>query len=258
MSTQIHPTALVDPTAALGLNVTLGPWTMVGPRVVVGDRSVLAPRAILEQNVHIGQDCVIGVGSVIGGDPQDLKFQGEETWVEIGSSTTIREYSTINRGTAASGTTIVGTGCLIMSYVHLAHDCQVGNGVIIANATQCAGHVTIHDKATISGLCALHQFVTIGQLAFLGGCTRVNQDVPPFVRAVGSPMEMYGINSLGIQRAGIAKEVLVALKTAYRTCFNAGLPLTQAIERARQPIPRPPEVEQFLGFLENAGRGIPA
>lgn len=201
MTPAIHPSALIDPSAELGSGVTVGPYAIVGPNVLVGDRCRLGPRVTLQRNVRLADDVQVGDGSILGGDPQDLKYRGEETWVEIGEGTIIREYSTINRATPATFKTTVGARCFIMTYVHLAHDCHVGDDVVIANATQCAGHVTIHDRAILSGLNAVHQFVTIGTYAFVGGGSRVNQDIPPYVKAVGNPMELYGLNSIGLQRA---------------------------------------------------------
>jgi UDP-N-acetylglucosamine acyltransferase len=219
----IHPTALIDPAAELGTGVTVGPHAIIGPNVIVGDRSRVGPRATLQ--------C---------------------------EGTIIREYSTINRATTATFKTTVGAHCFIMSYVHLAHDCHVGDDVVIANATQCAGHVTIHDRAILSGLNAVHQFVTIGTYAFVGGGSRVNQDIPPYVKAVGNPMELYGLNSIGLQRAGFSGETVAALKRAYRLFFNSDLNLSQAMERARSELPPYPEVERFLAFVESSERGVPA
>jgi UDP-N-acetylglucosamine acyltransferase len=254
----IHPTALIDPSARLGTGVTVGPWAIIGPQVTVGDRCRIGPRATLQRNVLLAEDVRIGDGAILGGDPQDLKYGGEETWVEIGEGTIIREYSTINRGTAATLKTTVGARCFIMSYVHLAHDCHVGDDVVIANATQCAGHVTIHDRAILSGLNGVHQFVTIGTYAFVGGGSRVNQDIPPYVKAVGNPMELYGLNSLGLQRAGFPGETVAALKRAYRLIFNSDLNVSQAMERARTELPALAEVERFLTFVESSERGVPA
>ena len=258
MSSTIHPTALIDPSAELGVGVAVGPYAIIGPQVSVGDRCRLGPRVTLQRNVRLAEDVSIGDGSILGGDPQDLKYGGEETWVEIGPQTIIREYSTINRATAATFKTTVGARCFIMTYVHLAHDCQVGDDVVIANATQCAGHVTIHDRAILSGLNAVHQFVTIGTYAFVGGGSRVNQDIPPYVKAVGNPMELYGLNSIGLQRAGFSGETIAALKRAYRLFFNSDLNLSQALERARSDLPPFPEVERFLAFVESSERGVPA
>jgi UDP-N-acetylglucosamine acyltransferase len=258
VSSTIHPTALIDPSAELGAGVAIGPHAIIGPQVTVGDRCRLGPRVTLQRNVRLAEDVSIGDGSILGGDPQDLKYGGEETWVEIGPQTIIREYSTINRATSATFKTTVGARCFIMTYVHLAHDCQVGDDVVIANATQCAGHVTIHDRAILSGLNAVHQFVTIGTYAFVGGGSRVNQDIPPYVKAVGNPMELYGLNSIGLQRAGFSGETVAALKRAYRLFFNSDLNLSQALERARSDLPAFPEIERFLAFVESSERGVPA
>jgi UDP-N-acetylglucosamine acyltransferase len=256
--TLIHPTALVDPSAELGQGVSVGPFAIIGPNVLVGDRCRLGPRVTLQRNVRLAEGVTVGDGSILGGDPQDLKYGGEETWVEVGEGTIIREYSTINRATTATFKTTVGARCFIMTYVHLAHDCQVGDEVVIANATQCAGHVTIHDRAVLSGLNAVHQFVTIGTFAFVGGGSRVNQDIPPYVKAVGNPMELYGLNSIGLQRAGFSGETVAALKRAYRLFFNSDLNLSQAMERARTELPPFPEIERFLAFVESSERGVPA
>lgn len=258
MSSTIHPTALIDPSAELGTGVVVGPYAIIGPQVCIGDRCSVGPRVTLHRNVRLAEDVSIGDGSILGGDPQDLKYGGEETWVEIGPQTIIREYSTINRATSATFKTTVGARCFIMTYVHLAHDCHVGDDVVIANATQCAGHVTIHDRAILSGLNAVHQFVTIGTYAFVGGGSRVNQDIPPYVKAVGNPMELYGLNSVGLQRAGFSGETVAALKRAYRLFFNSDLNLSQALERARSDLPAFPEVERFLAFVESSERGVPA
>lgn len=258
MSAGIHPTALIDSSADVGRGVTIGPYAILGPNVVVGNGCRLGPRVTLQRNVRLAEGVSVGDGSVLGGDPQDLKYAGEETWVEIGEGTIIREYSTINRGTTATFKTTVGARCFIMTYVHLAHDCHVGDEVVIANATQCAGHVTIHDRAVLSGLNAVHQFVTIGTHAFVGGGSRVNQDIPPYVKAVGNPMELYGLNSIGLQRAGFSGETVAALKRAYRLFFNSDLNLGQALERARTELPPFPEVERFLAFVESSERGVPA
>ena len=257
MTVAVHPTAIVDPGAELGHGVEIGPWAMIGPDVTVGDRCRIGPRARLQQNVRLGPDVRVGDGSILGGDPQDLKFKGEETWVEIGAGTIIREYTTINRGTSASYRTVVGERCFIMTYVHLAHDCHIGDEVVIANGTQLAGHVTIQDRAVLSGLNAIHQLVTIGSYAFVGGGSRVNQDIPPYVKAVGNPMELYGLNSIGLQRAGFSGETISALKRAYRLFFNSELNLSQALERARSDLPASPEVDRFLAFVESSERGVP-
>jgi UDP-N-acetylglucosamine acyltransferase len=198
----------------------------------------------------------VGSGSILGGDPQDLKFKGEETTVEIGEGTTIREYVTINRGTSHSLKTSVGRNCFVMSYVHFAHDCHVGDNVIISNGTQLAGHVTVEDFAGISGLVAVHQFVRIGAHSYIGGCSRVAKDVPPYLKAVGNPVKLYGLNSVGLQRRGFSDTTIRALKRAYRLLFRSEMNLGQALERARAEIEPTPEVEHFLGFIDQSQRGI--
>jgi UDP-N-acetylglucosamine acyltransferase len=256
MTAEVHPTAWVSPTALLGPGVRVGPYAMVGDGCEVGEECILEPRSILERNVRLGPRVTVGIGSVLGGEPQDLKFRGEETWVEIGEGTRIREYSTINRGTAHSFKTSVGKGCFIMSYVHLAHDCHLGDGVIISNATQLAGHVIVEDRAILSGLVAVHQFVKIGRHAFVGGCSRVAKDVPPFLKAVGNPVKLYGLNTVGLQRSGFDEVTIRELKRAYRLFFRSELNLSQAMERARSELQLVPDVEYFLRFLEESGRGV--
>jgi UDP-N-acetylglucosamine acyltransferase len=252
----IHRTALVDPTARLGQDVSVGPYAIIGPSVSVGDRSSIAAHAVLERNVRLGVGVKVGIGTVIGGDPQDLKYKGEETWVEVGDGTILREYCTINRGTTATGRTTIGQRCFLMSYVHIAHDCVIGNDVIMANGVQMAGHVSVDDRAIISGLTPIHQFVRIGTFAFVGGGSRVNQDVPPFTKAVGNPVHLYGLNSVGLQRAGFSPDVKLALKRAYRLLFNSDLTVSQGIARARADLPETPEVETFLRFIEGSQRGV--
>jgi UDP-N-acetylglucosamine acyltransferase len=255
-TTRIHPSAIISPDAQLGEGVEVGPFALVGEGCVIADGCVIGARATLERNVRLASNVRVGVGSVLGGDPQDLKFRGEVTTVEIGEGTTIREYATINRGTSHSYKTSVGRSCFIMSYVHLAHDCHVGDNVIISNAVQLAGHVTVEDYATISGLSAAHQFVRIGAHSFVGGCSRVAKDVPPFLKAVGNPIKLYGLNSVGLQRRGFADDTVRELKRAYRLMFRSELNVSQALERARAELQPLPEVTRFLRFIEESQRGI--
>jgi UDP-N-acetylglucosamine acyltransferase len=256
MSARIHASAIVDRKAVVSPDVRIGPWAIVGPRCVVGRGSVIEARATLEENVELGEGVTVGIGSVLGGKPQDLKFQGEDTSVVIGDGTTIREYVTINRGTSESLRTTVGRECFLMSYVHLAHDCHLGDGVIISNGTQLAGHVTVEDYAIISGLCAVHQFSRIGRHSFIGGCSRVPKDVPPFVKAVGNPIRLFGLNSVGLRRRGFAEEVVAELKKAYRLLFRSELNVSQAIEQATSELHPFPEVRDLIAFVETSGRGV--
>ena len=256
MSVRIHPTALVSDDAQLGENVEIGAFAIVGPECVIGDGCVIAPRATVERRFTRAANVRVGIGSVVGGDPQDLKFQGERTFVEIGEGTVIREFVTINRGTAHSDRTVVGRGCLLMSYVHLAHDCHVGNNVIISNASQIAGHVVIEDRATISGLVSIHQFVKLGAHSFVGGSSKVTQDVPPYLKAQGNPVKLYGLNSVGLTRSNFDPAVVRELKRAYRIFFRSELIVSRALERAREELHPYPEVEHFLTFVSNSGRGL--
>jgi UDP-N-acetylglucosamine acyltransferase len=176
--------------------------------------------------------------------------------VEIGENTIIREYSTINRGTGESLKTTVGRDAFLMSYVHLAHDCHLGDGVILANGVQLAGHVSIDDKAILSGLTAVHQFVRIGRNAFIGGMSRVSKDIPPFIKAVGNPVELYGLNTVGLQRSGFSDETIRELKRAYRLFFRSELNISQALERAHRELGDVPEVRELISFLETSGRGV--
>ncbi|HEY2066153.1 MAG TPA: acyl-ACP--UDP-N-acetylglucosamine O-acyltransferase [Gemmatimonadaceae bacterium] len=256
MSPRIHPTAIVSPDAQIDHDVDIGPFAIIGEGCTIAGGCLIGPRATLERNVILGPNVKVGSGTILGGDPQDLKFKGEHTTVEIGEGTTIREYTTINRGTTQSFKTTVGKNCFIMSYVHLAHDCHVGDGVILVNSVQLAGHVTVGDKAIIAGQSAAHQFVKIGQYAFVGGCSRISQDVPPYVKAVGNPIKLYGLNSVGLQRNNFPEEVVRELKRAYRIFFRSELNVSQAKERAAAELKPFPEVLQLLRFMEESGRGV--
>ncbi|HEX5438219.1 MAG TPA: acyl-ACP--UDP-N-acetylglucosamine O-acyltransferase [Gemmatimonadaceae bacterium] len=256
MSRRIHPTAIIADDAQLGDGVDIGPYAIIGQDCMVGDGCVIAARAVLERHVRLAANVKVGVGTVIGSDPQDLKFDGEVTTVEIGENTVIREYSTINRGTTQSMKTTVGCGSFIMSYVHLAHDCHVGDGVILANAAQLAGHVTIESYAIISGLTAVHQFVKIGAHSFIGGASRVAKDIPPYLKAVGNPVRLYGLNSVGLRRSGFDPALILELKRAYRLFFRSELNVSQAIERAQAELEMYAEVKHFIEFVDKSQRGI--
>ena len=253
---KIHPTAIVSPQATLAPDVEVGPFAIVGPQVEAAAGCRIGARATLEQNVRLGPQCRVGSGSILGGAPQDLKYAGVETWVEIGEGTVIREYCTINRGTTQSRLTRLGRNCLVMTYVHIAHDCHIGDRVILTNGVQLAGHVTIDQCAIISGLTPVHQFVKIGAYAFVGGMSRVTKDVPPYTKAVGNPMKLYGLNAVGLQRHGFTPETVAELKKAYRLFFRAGLNISQALERSRAELVMLPEVETFLQFIEASARGV--
>jgi UDP-N-acetylglucosamine acyltransferase len=252
----IHPTAIVHPGAELGAGVSVGPWAVIGERCVVGDGCTIAARAVLERNVTLAARVSVGIGSIIGGDPQDLKYAGEDTDVTIGEGTVIREYATINRGTAESGRTSVGRNCFIMTYVHLAHDCHVGDHVILSNGCQFAGHVTVEDRVGVSGLCVAHQFTRLGRHAYIGGGSKVVQDVPPFTMATGNPSKLYGLNSVGLRRNGFPAETVRALKQAYQILFRSDLKLAEAVARVEAEVPACPEIRHLLEFVTSSPRGV--
>jgi UDP-N-acetylglucosamine acyltransferase len=222
----------------------------------VGARTRIGSHVLIERDTTVGEECTIHQGAVLGTDPQDLKYMGEPTVLVVGDRTVIREYATLNRGTIASGRTRVGSDCMLMAYTHVAHDCHLGNHVILSNAVNMAGHVSIGDWAIVGGLTPIHQFVRIGAHAFVGGATRVAKDVPPYVKAAGSPMELYGLNSVGLQRRGIPDDVRRELKRAYRLFFASNHNVAQALARAREELRALPEVEVFLTFFENSERGV--
>jgi UDP-N-acetylglucosamine acyltransferase len=253
---RIHPSAIVSPDAEIAPDVEIGAYAIVGENCTIDSGCVISARATLERNVRLEKNVQVGIGTILGGLPQDLKFAGEETSVEIGEGTVIREYTTINRGTAHSFKTTVGRNCLLMSYVHLAHDCHIGNNVILSNVVQLAGHVTVEDKAIISGLSAVHQFARIGRHSFIGGMSRVSKDIPPFLKAVGNPVKLYGLNTVGLQRGGMDEATIRELKRAYRLLFRSDLNVTQAIERAHNELESMPEVKELIHFVEASERGV--
>jgi UDP-N-acetylglucosamine acyltransferase len=254
MATLIHPTAIVEKGAELGAGVQVGPYAVIGGNVTVGDEAHIASHVVLEGNTRIGARVKISAGAVIGGDPQDLKYKGEETWAEVGDDTIVREYVTINRGTTQSFRTTVGKGCLLMSYVHLGHDCHLGDGVIVSSTSGLAGHVDIGHRAIINGMVGIQQFIRIGTFSYVGGHSAVRKDVPPFCRTDGE--RVLGLNKIGLERSGFSKEAVETLQQAYRYFFRSSLNITQAIERVRGEVPSCPELETLVSFIESSDRGV--
>lgn len=253
---RVHQTAIVDDSAVLGDEVVVGPYSIVGPDVAIGTGSVIGPHVLIERDTTIGHQCAISKGVVLGTDPQDQKYEGERTSLEVGDRTVIREYATLNRGTRATGRTVVGSDCLIMAYTHVAHDCEIGNHVILANAVNMGGHVVIEDWVTVGGIVPIHQFVRLGAHSFCGGGSRVPQDVPPYLRVAGNPPKLYGLNTVGLERRGVSTDVRKALKHAYRVLFQSKLSLSRALERAEVEVDPKPEVRQLLQFIRTSERGI--
>jgi UDP-N-acetylglucosamine acyltransferase len=249
------PLADVDPSAELGTDVVIGPYCVVGPNVVLGDGTQLGPHVVIERDTVLGERCTVHAGAVLGGDPQDLKYRGEASRLVVGERTVIREFATLNRGTSAQGSTVIGSDCLIMAYAHVAHDCIIGQHVVLANAVNMGGHVTIEDWVIVGGLTAIHQFARIGRHAIVSGASAVRKDVPPFCKAAGNPIRLYGLNSVGLQRRGFSDTVRRDLRRIYRTFFQSHLNVTLAIEAARAE-PGGSEVQTFIEFVERSERGI--
>ena len=256
MSNQIHPTALIGSKAELGDNIVVGPYSVIENDVVIGSGTQIGPHVYCADGARIGKECRIHNGAVVATVPQDLKFKNEKTTFEIGDNTTIREFCTLNRGTAEHMKSTVGSNCLLMAYVHIAHDCTIGNNVIIANAVQMGGHVTIEDWVVVGGLTAIHQFTSIGQQTMVGGHFRVPKDVPPYILAGGSPLTYEGLNVIGLRRRGFARETLDSLSQAYHLLYLSKLNVSQAVARIRQEMSLTPEINNLLTFIERSKRGI--
>ena len=257
MTEGVHPSALVDPAARLARGVTIGPYSIVGPEVQIGEGSWIGAHVVLDGRTRIGRNNRIFHFASIGGPPQDKKYGGEPSTVEIGDGNTIREYVTINRGTALdAGATRIGDDNWIMAYVHFAHDCQIGSHAIFANACQLAGHVTVGDWAILGATTLVHQFVHIGAHAFTGMGSYLPQDVAPYVTVAGNPARPYGINSEGLKRRGFASAALSGLKTAYRTLYRSGLALEEARRQLEEQSQTCPEVLPIVDFLGKSSRGL--
>ncbi|OGB93928.1 MAG: acyl-[acyl-carrier-protein]--UDP-N-acetylglucosamine O-acyltransferase [candidate division NC10 bacterium RIFCSPLOWO2_02_FULL_66_22] len=253
----VHPTALVEPGAELAAGVQVGAYAIVGSQVRVGSRTCVGSHTILEGRTEIGADCRIGSHVIIGAPPQDVKYHGEPTRLVIGDRTLVREFATIHRAsTGGSGVTSIGPESFIMAYAHVAHDCQLGEGVIMANQASLAGHVEIGRCAVIGGMSGVHQFVRIGEYAFLGACSAVLQDIPPFVKAQGNRAKPFGLNVVGLRRQGVSAEAIQALKQAYRIVFLSGLNTSQALAQLEQELSGTPEVQRFVDFIKRSQRGI--
>ena len=252
----IHPTAIVDPKAQLGNDIEIGPFAIIGPQVVLHDGVRIASNVVIDGRTTIGKGCRIFHSAVIGTEPQDLKYRGEDTAVEIGENTDIREFSTINRSTHVSNPTRVGNNSLLMIYTHVAHDCQLGDNVILANSVNLAGHVIIENNATVGGLTPVHQFVHIGCYSFIGGLSRVSQDVAPYTRGASVPYQTAGLNSVGLRRNKFSADTRRILKKLYKIFYNSSLNTTQAIEVIKSEIELIDEVKHFIEFVENSQRGI--
>ena len=251
----IHPTAIIDPAASLDSDVEVGPYAIIGARVSIGAGTRIGAHSVVQGRTQMGRDNIIHAHSVVGGDPQDKKYAGEDTLLSIGNGNTIREFVTINRGTGqGGGATRIGDDNWIMAYVHIAHDCVIGDHTILANSVALAGHVSIGDYAILGGYSLIHQFCKVGAHAFTAMGSKVNQDVLPYVVVGGGMSVPRGINSEGLKRRGFTSEQIQAIKRAYRTLFIAGLPLAEA--RAKLIEQGVPEVQRMVDFIDNSERSL--
>lgn len=264
----IHPTAIIDTKASIDSTAQIGPYVIIGPKVQIGARTQIGSHTVIEGRTSIGMDNKISHFAAIGGVPQDMKYQGEDTELWIGDRNTIREFTTIHTGTAQDlGKTVIGNDNWIMAYVHIAHDCQVGNHTIFSSNAQIAGHVIVDDWAILGGMTGVHQFVRIGQHSMLGGASALVQDIPPFVIAAGDKASPHGLNAEGLKRRGFSNDTIVALRLAYRILYKDGLNfedakiaiqnlLTEGINGQQVSIETSEKLSEFLNFISNSKRGI--
>ena len=253
---EMHPSAIVGPEAELGEGVSVGPFSIVEDGVVIGARTRIASCVLVARGTRLGEACEIHHGAVVGTAPQDLKFEGEETTLDVGDRTVIREFATLNRGTKHRWKTVVGNDCLLMAYAHVAHDCLLGDHVIMANSVGLGGHVTIEDYVILGAFAKVHQFARIGRHGFVGAGFRVSKDVAPYIKAAGDPLKPAGLNTIGLKRRGFSPEVLAVLARAYRILFRSGLNTSQALERMREELEPTEEVKALIRFIEESERGI--
>lgn len=256
MSIFVHPTAIVSPRANLDEGVKVDPYSIIGKNVTVGRGTKIGPHVQLDGWTHIGKECTICKGVVIGTLPQDINFENGKSFVKIGDRNLIREYTTIHRGTKEGSTTRIGNDNFFMAYSHIAHNCVVEDGVVIANVGTLAGYVTVEKKAIIGGLSAVHQYVRIGTYSIVGGCSKVVKDVPPYTKADGHPTTLWGLNSVGLRRANFSLQTRKALKKAYQILFRSGLNTSQAVEKISNELESSPPVRHLCSFIKNSQRGI--
>jgi len=253
----IHETAIVHSKAEVGENVEIGAFSIIREEVTIGSGTKIGPHVVIDPYVDIGSDCRIYQYAAIGAEPQSLKFSGEKTFVKIGRGNVIREFVTIHRGTSfGGGVTETGEENFIMAYSHIAHDCRLGRNVVLSNNATLGGHITIGDYSTVGGLVAIHQFVRVGNYAFIGGKSAVVKDIPPYMIAAGDRAKLHGLNVVGLKRQGFSGNTLSTLKKAYRLVFRIGLTLNEAIERVAAEVEQTPEVVHLIEFIKSSQRGI--
>ena len=252
----MHKTAVVSEKARIAAEAAVGPYSLIGQDVTIGKGVTIGAHCVIEGNTTIGDGGEIFTGAVIGSRPQDLKYKNEKVFLKIGSNNIIREYCTFNPGTQEGGTTCVGDNNLFMAYAHVAHDCVVGNTCVFANNATLAGHVTVQDRVTIGGLVAVHQFVHIGSLSIIGGCSKVVQDIPPYSTCDGHPARVFGLNLVGLRRHGVSRESIKLLDRAFAILFNSGLSVKHALERIEKELPLCSELSYLIQFARTTERGL--
>ncbi|MBN2036524.1 MAG: acyl-ACP--UDP-N-acetylglucosamine O-acyltransferase [Chitinispirillaceae bacterium] len=256
MACDIHPTALVDPNAELGNDVVIGPYSIIEDDVIIGDRTRIGSQVVIGRHTRIGQENTIFHGAAVGLIPQDLKFAGEKTTLRIGDRNIIREFCTINRGTKARGETLIGNDCAILAYCHIAHDCSIGDHLIVSNNLAMAGHVQVGNHVTIGGVCSFHQFTRIGDHAMIQATCYVSQDVVPFALVGAGPVRIVDVNKIGLERRGFSQQRMLAVRRAYRTLFREHLNLEDALIKLSSEHADNGDIAQIITFARNSTRGI--
>ena len=251
-----QPLAYIHPEAKIAPNVVIEPFTTIDKNVVIGEGTRIGSNVTIMEGSRIGKNCNIFPGAVIGAIPQDMKFAGEETTAEIGDNTTIREFVTVNRGTKSKGKTTVGSNCLLMAYVHIAHDCVIGNHVILGNCVQLAGEVIIDEWAIVSGMSAVHQFVRIGAHVMISGGSMVLKDVPPYIKAARERLSYMGVNSIGLRRRNYTNDQIRDIQNCYRVLFQSNINISDALLRIEAELPTSKERDEIILFVKNSQRGI--
>ncbi len=258
MANNIHKTALIGPNVKLGQNITVGPYSIIDGNAVIGDNAAIGAHCVVEGHTTIGKNCQLFTGAVIGSPPQDKKHQGQDNVrLVIGDNNIFREYVTVNPGTVeGGGITTIGNNNLIMACAHVAHDCHIGSDCVLANYVGLSGHVTIEDRAVIGGLSGVHQFARVGFMSIIGGCSKVNQDVPPYSMVDGNPATLRGLNVIGLKRANMPSATQMALRRAFKILFNTGLNRTNAVAQVKEQMNGLPEIHRVIEFIQTSKRGI--
>ena len=251
-----QPTANVHPEAKIGNNVIIEPFATIGKDVVIGDGTWVGPTAVIMDGARIGKNCKIFPGAIVSAIPQDLKYEGEDSLLEVGNNATIREFCTVNRGTKATGKTVIGNNTLLMAYVLVAHDCVIGNQCVLVNGTTLGGEVFVDDWAIISAQTIIHQFCSVGKHVMISGGSKMGRDVPPYITAAREPLSYYGVNSIGLSRRNFSKEKIAGIQDIYRIIFQKGLNTSNAVEKIEKDIPDSEEKTEILSFIKNSRRGL--